>query len=93
MLRGDADLHWREWDDQFIVFHPPSGDTHLLNDAAARMLRRLGSGPATIDDLVGAVAEGDAETAPDLPKRVAGYLLWFDDLGLIETADDTARHR
>ncbi|ANM30194.1 hypothetical protein ABI59_12335 [Acidobacteria bacterium Mor1] len=86
-MRADADLHWRAWDDQYVVFHPPSGDTHLLNEAAARLLRRLHEGPATIADLVAAVEGIGDEAVPDMPKRVAGYLLWFDDLGLIEAAD------
>ena len=90
-LRPDSDLRWRRWDDQYVVFHPASGDTHLLNGVTAGMLRRLEQGPADADDLKQMVNPGSAEEAAELSARIEKLLAWFDDLGLIEIADDPQR--
>jgi PqqD family protein of HPr-rel-A system len=36
----------RDWDDEVVIYHPESGDTHLLNPAAVEMLQVLEQGPA-----------------------------------------------
>ena len=90
-LRRDADLHWRQWGDQHVVFHPASGDTHLLNDVTAELLRRLDEGPADLDALLQVASRDSAPVADDLSARIERLLEWFDDLGLIEVADDAQR--
>ncbi len=34
-------LHWHSWGDEYIVYHPLSGDTHLLGKAAVHLLLAL----------------------------------------------------
>ncbi len=86
-----ATLKWREWDGEWIVFHPDSGDTHLLDPFAARVLERLEAAPADAATLVQRLAESPAAPpAGDLPSMVEQLLRVFDDAGLIEPVDDPA---
>lgn len=47
----DFDLLWHVWDDEHIVYHTGSGDTHLLSADAARVLQSLQQESANITDL------------------------------------------
>ena len=86
-----APLKWREWDGEWVVFHPDSGDTHLLDPFAARVLKRLEDAPATADMLVQRLAESPAAApANELPRMVEQLLRVLDDAGLIEPVDDPA---
>ncbi len=78
-------LLWRAWDDEFLVYHVPSGDTHLLNPLAADVLRRLQQAPAREADLVGHLAGPDqADRTTALTEHVRELLRVFDESGLIE---------
>lgn len=57
--RAGHELLWRSWGDEYVVYHCGSGDTHLLDAAAARLLRRLLEAPeaASSLELSGLVAE------------------------------------
>lgn len=44
-------LHWHSWNHEFVVYHTGSGDTHLLNLAAAAVLQRLQDRPAMLAEL------------------------------------------
>jgi len=49
-----------------VFFHPESGDTHLLNEFAACILRQLATGPMTTAELVEHLAplmEADSQAA------------------------------
>ncbi len=39
--RADDSLHWESWGEQHAVFDSLSGETHLLPDLTARILRKL----------------------------------------------------
>jgi PqqD family protein of HPr-rel-A system len=83
-----ADLRWREWDDdQSLVYHPPSGDTHLLNPLAAEALKLLERQPSSCAMLVEHVARVFALKAEgDLVRQIEQCLAQFNELGLIEPA-------
>ncbi|PIV91075.1 MAG: hypothetical protein COZ77_05645 [Gallionellales bacterium CG_4_8_14_3_um_filter_54_18] len=49
MWRIADSLHLRSWGDEYVVYHPLSGDTHLLGKAAAHLLLALQQ--ATTDTL------------------------------------------
>lgn len=63
----DADLRFRVWDGEYVVFHGAAGDTHRLSETAALVLLQLIAAPATEVRLVeflneafdGADAESD----------------------------------
>jgi PqqD family protein of HPr-rel-A system len=87
-----ADLQWRTWGDETVVYHGPSGDTHLLNPIAAEALRVLASQAAGVDDLAGRLADRvDAAERPDLAEHLSSLLANFAELGLIEPVDDDPR--
>ncbi len=51
------DLVWRSWgDDEHIVYHADSGDTHQLNAIAAEVIRALQQQPATTEQLAAHIA-------------------------------------
>jgi PqqD family protein of HPr-rel-A system len=84
-LLEPADLAWRCWDGEYIVFHPFSGMTHYLDATAGAVLALLLEGPAAIPDLAAELA-GMADT-PDiniLGNAVQQVLRRFDDIGLAE---------
>lgn len=39
-------LSVRHWDDEYVVYHPGSGDTHLLDASRYLLLTQLGREPA-----------------------------------------------
>ena len=55
-VAADFELLWRSWDDEFIVHHTGSGDTHHLNPAAAEVLQTLQTTSATTEELTARVA-------------------------------------
>ena len=87
-----ASLRWRSWEGEHVVYHCESGDTHLLNPAAAEALKFLETRPAGADDLAEHVAARLSLAAGgQLRREMAELLAAFDDLGLIEPVDDPAR--
>jgi PqqD family protein of HPr-rel-A system len=88
-VHGSSGLCWRTWDDEHVVFHPPSGDTHLLNDFTAEVLRALEECPATESELTQLLSA--ACTTPhesDLREQINNVLGRFHELGLIEQATE-----
>jgi len=81
-------FRWRGWDDEFVLYHDESGDTHRFNAVGARALEALGRSPLPITDLAarlagefpGAVDDTILPTIEELVRR-------FHDLGLIEPVD------
>lgn len=78
-------LRWRHWDDQWLVYHPASGDTHVLDEASAQAVRRLEASPLDADALAAAVAEAmGVEASDEVRGYIAKLLPQLDVLGLIE---------
>ena len=92
-LRPDADLRWRSWDGEYVVFHPASGDTHFLNPIAGEVLRYLEHRPAGVIELSHHLSDTfELPADEDLASQVRQCLAQFHDLGLIEpvaTAEST----
>jgi PqqD family protein of HPr-rel-A system len=81
----EQELRWRHWDDQYVVYHCQSGDTHLLNELAARTLRRLETDPVEAEELachVAAALELEADT--HLHRHIRELLSRFEELGLVD---------
>lgn len=90
---ADCDPLWLGWDDGEVVYHGRSGDTHFLDGAAARIVRRLRQSSASVADLAQMFAAGDRGTntdngaddgADDLLRDTAALLLELEQLSLIE---------
>lgn len=82
---GSSGLCWRAWDDEHIVFHPASGDTHLLNAFTAEVLHALEECPATGSELAQLLAPAcGAEDDAAIREQIDNVLARFHELGLIE---------
>ncbi|MBB1076141.1 HPr-rel-A system PqqD family peptide chaperone [Rhodoferax sp. 4810] len=91
-------IHWRsshiavltakwEADDERVIYHPASNETHYLNPLGALVLDTLAAAPAgiTLDDLLQTIASAlaDDTIAPaDLRQYLTGLLARFAELGL-----------
>lgn len=81
-----ADHVWRSWDDEeIVVFHVPSGATHLLNRVSAMVLRHLEDRSLTVAELTSRLAQSlDCDADDELRVYVEQLLGGFDRLGLAE---------
>lgn len=87
LVPASADLRWRCWHEHTLVYHPPSGDTHLLNPLAAEVLRSLSRRAATAAELADHVAAAfDLQVDGQLLRQMEQCLAQFAELGLINPA-------
>ncbi|HHM06184.1 MAG TPA: HPr-rel-A system PqqD family peptide chaperone [Gammaproteobacteria bacterium] len=84
-LSGGATLMFRSWEDETVVYHQQSGDTHALSAVGAECLRLLATAPRTLPDLVAAVAAA-CQIPPDaaLTESVEKLVLELAGKGLLE---------
>ncbi|HEY8100299.1 MAG TPA: HPr-rel-A system PqqD family peptide chaperone [Burkholderiaceae bacterium] len=78
-------LHFRSWNDEFVVYNSLSGDTHLLGSATAQILLNLLTAPSDAATLAAALAPF-FEVAPtaDLPFQIDQLLSELNTLALVE---------
>ena len=67
-INTESQLHWREWNDEFIVFDLATGRTHLLDAMTAGVLLCLENGGKSQGELM-------SELSESLPKDVITDLL------------------
>ena len=81
-------LVWRSWDDdEFVVYHKGTGDTHVLNDVAAQLLSCLEESSLSPEELAAGCARVyDVDVDESLLREIETTLTQFDELGLIEAA-------
>ena len=86
-------LHWRSWDDEFVVYNTGSGDTHLLDTLAAEVLQSLEIESADLPELIDRVT-ASLRIEPD--SKFSDYLgqLLSDlhKLGLIQRIQRESIH-
>lgn len=73
-----VELAWKIWGDEQVVYHGGSGDTHLLNPVAARLLRTLQESPSSILEL------SDEVVGDDLCEEIEQNIRLLNRLCLIE---------
>jgi len=75
----------RLWGDEYVVYNPQSGNTHLLGLAAGQILQRLQDAPLELRDLV-SLLESDWRQVggPELMQEVASLLEDMHALALVE---------
>ena len=80
-----SSFRWRQWDEEHVLYHENSGDTHRLNALGARALELLET-PATADELARRLA-ARLTVAPDeaFASVVGKLVLHFRELGLVES--------
>ena len=84
-LISDQALHFRSWEDEFVVYNSLSGDTHLLGSTAARILLKLQQAPSNSTTLAESLAPPlHAERDEEFAAQVEHILADLDTLALIE---------
>lgn len=83
-LAPNAELHWRSWEGEAVVFHPPSGDMHILHPLSAEALRYLEQHTADAAMLTAHVADAfDLHPTDELHRQMEKCLAQFAELGMI----------
>lgn len=84
-LNPACELHWRHWDEGYVLFDAASGLTHALNVIGTVCLEALAAGPLDEASLTRAVCRELDLAADDLAAGELHTLLArFDELGLAE---------
>jgi PqqD family protein of HPr-rel-A system len=91
-----ADLHWRVWEEQYVVYNDLSGHTHLLDPMAALILREIDEYCETAELVERLAALLEVKVDDDLRGSIERTLAELDKLYLIERvngADATAGYQ
>jgi PqqD family protein of HPr-rel-A system len=84
-INSDCQLHWRHWEEEYILFNAASSQTHYLNSLGADILHMLQKKPLTSEELNQKISEKyDFELNEDARGYIDGVLASMDELGLIE---------
>jgi PqqD family protein of HPr-rel-A system len=78
-------LSWFVAGDEHVVYHHPSGKTHLLNAGSALLIQEVLREPRTSEQAADELARlQDALSDPRFREHVTGLLSRFAELGLVE---------
>ena len=84
---GADDLVWARLDDDFAVYHRPSGKTHLLNSASAVLLADVLRRPETAAAAAAKLANRErAEVDEAFLATVTDALAHLEHVGLVKRA-------
>lgn len=84
-ISTDQDLTWRQWDGDYVVYNPVSGDTHILDIVTGEILRGLATGPASEEEIARRMAAFlEVEKDDALNEAALTMVEKLDELGLIE---------
>lgn len=76
---------WAIRDGECVLFHLPSGKTHLINSATHRLLSELLVVPLDLEQIEAALGADWPEDERELLRTETLELLWrLEDLGLVE---------
>jgi PqqD family protein of HPr-rel-A system len=76
---------WKTWGEESIVFNQSSGNTHLLNATAAKILSIVQSQPSSAEEISLKIASESGLGADEkVIQRVDVVLETLDNLGLIQ---------
>jgi len=83
--KASTPLVWRRWDDENIVYHPASGQTHLLDLVSGEGLACLQGSFLDFETLCQRLAQRlDIENDAELRRYLEMLLSRFEELGLVE---------
>ena len=78
-------LIWESWGSEYSLFNRISGETHLINELPAEILRRLTAHPLRTLDLAGSLAaDCETESRAQWQETIETILANLNELGLIE---------
>jgi len=82
---NDHELHWESWGEQHAIFDSLSGETHLLPDLTAHVLRNLDNRVCTARQLAEALcAEMDEPCDEQFIKNITRTLQQLQAVELVE---------
>ena len=86
LVADPSDLRWQAWEGTYSIYNRASGETHLLNELPAEILRRLSAGPTDSPSLALAIAEDlGLENTREWQSKIDTILASLFELGLIES--------
>jgi PqqD family protein of HPr-rel-A system len=78
-------LHWRLWDDQYVVYNAGSSHTHILDPVAALIIQNLTKGPLETGALIQQIANLlGLKATSEVRDKLRLTLRNLDELGLLE---------
>ena len=84
-VAGNQKILWREWEGDYVIFSSLSGETHTLDIASGKILRRIMERPSTIEDIRSEIADFlEVKNDAELGNAVDNILKSLEDAGLIE---------
>lgn len=69
------------WEDETFMYHPATGETHVLNRSAARVLEALAAGPLSTAELAGQL---DLDPGDSIGAALQAQLTMLASVRLIE---------
>ena len=82
-----ADLDWASWGESHVLFHRPSGKTHLVNSTTFLLLTELIRAPCDLYQIADALADDPPDGDPrDRLDEILQLILRLEDLGLVSVA-------
>jgi PqqD family protein of HPr-rel-A system len=85
LWRATPGLQLHTWGDEFVAYHPLSGDTHLISSVTGHILVNLQQFPLTTHALCKLLAS-HLEAFDELELKIDSILIELDKLALIERA-------
>jgi PqqD family protein of HPr-rel-A system len=76
---------WKKWGEEYVVFNQTSGNSHLLNPTAAKILSIVQSHPSSAEEIsLKMASESELGADEEILQGVDVVLETLDSLGLIE---------
>lgn len=83
-VSAPGSLHMRAWDNEVVVYEATSGNTHLLDTTAARILATIANAPADAPAIAQALADhGHAPPTEQTHEQVDAILAELAAISLI----------
>ncbi len=84
-VAGNQKILWRDWEGDYVIFSSLSGQTHILDIASGKVLRRIMERPSTIEDIRSEIADFlEVKNDAKLANAVDSILKRLEEAGLIE---------
>ena len=78
-------LHWRFWEEQYVVYNGGSGHTHILDPVAALILQEVLEKAVGTDELIDRIVSMLGLVPTKEVRENLEQVLWnLDELGLLE---------
>ena len=78
-------LDWAVWDGDCVLFHEPSGKTHLINGATRWLLLEILNAPRGLEQIEAVLGEDWPQEEREARRAETQELLWrLEELGLVK---------